>query len=223
MKKGNGGAEAATKNDKSKNKPAESFPPDWPAAAIQYRPVSELMPRVDNPRQHPVEQIDRLAASITEFGWTIPVLVDEDGAILSGHGRILAASKLQIESIPTMTARGWPDDKKKAYLIADNKLAEGSRWDTELLHLQLSELAAVDFDLDILGFDAAEISGLTEGAYAPKLSPEKDGNMVSEDDIREANASLIDRPKERAKQDLVRVICPHCAEEFLLDPEKIGE
>src|SRR6202035_2373819 len=102
---------------------------EWPADKVERWPVAKLVPNARNARTHSDEQVTQLAASIREFGWTIPVLVDEAGGIIAGHGRILAAHRIGIEDVPVMVAAGWSDAKKRAYMLADNKLTLNGEWD----------------------------------------------------------------------------------------------
>jgi ParB-like chromosome segregation protein Spo0J len=101
----------------------------WPADAVERRPLASLVPAARNARTHSDEQVAQIAASIGEWGWTVPVLVDEAGTIIAGHGRVLAAAKIGLSDVPVMVARGWTDAQKRAYVIADNKLAENAGWD----------------------------------------------------------------------------------------------
>jgi ParB-like chromosome segregation protein Spo0J len=128
----------------------------WPADAVERRPISELIPSARNARQHSDEQIEEIAASMVEFGWTIPVLIDEAGSIIAGHGRVLAAEQLGIDQVPTMIARGWSDAQKRAYLIADNKLTMNASWDEALLRIELGDLAKLGM-ADLTGFSEAEL------------------------------------------------------------------
>src|SRR3954466_4300566 len=96
---------------------------EWPADAVERRPVSSLTPYARNARTHSDAQVAQIAGSICEWGWTVPVLVDESGMLIAGHGRVLAARKLGLSEIPVMVARGWSEAQKRAYVIADNKLA----------------------------------------------------------------------------------------------------
>lgn len=150
--------------------------PQWPADKVERRSVNELVPYARNARTHTPEQIDQIAASIREWGWTVPVLVDEDGGIIAGHGRILAAHKLGIAAVPAMTASGWTEAQKRAYVLADNKVALNAGWDTELLRVELSELAALDFDMPLIGFGEGELADLlaerTEGLTDPDDIPD---------------------------------------------------
>jgi len=131
-----------------------------PADKVEKWKISKLIPYARNARTHSDEQVGQIAASIKEWGWTTPVLVDEQGGIIAGHGRTLAAQKLGMTEVPVMVAKGWSDAKKRAYVLADNKLALNAGWDNEMLALELAELQGLDFDLDLTGFLAEEIEAL---------------------------------------------------------------
>ena len=139
----------------------------WPADNIERRQVNSLVPYARNSRTHSPEQVSQIAASITEWGFTSPILVDEAGTIIAGHGRVLAAQQLGLTELPVMTATGWTEAQKQAYIIADNKLALNAGWDMELLKVEMVELDGLDFDLGLIGFDDDELSNLladeTEG------------------------------------------------------------
>jgi ParB-like chromosome segregation protein Spo0J len=124
----------------------------WPADQVVRRAVAELIPYARNARTHSPGQVAEIAGSIREWGWTIPVLVDESGGIIAGHGRVLAALQLGLETVPVMIARGWSEAQKRAYVIADNRLAENAGWDENLLRIELGDLDAEGFALDLLGF-----------------------------------------------------------------------
>lgn len=124
---------------------------------IQNRPLDALIPYCRNSRTHSAAQVAQIAASIREFGWTNPVLVDGESGIIAGHGRVLAARKLGLTEVPCIEISDMTDAQKRAYVIADNKLAENAGWDEELLALELGELKAEGFDLDLVGFDALEL------------------------------------------------------------------
>lgn len=132
----------------------------WPASRVETWPIDKLRPNPRNTRQHSPEQVDQIIASINEWGWTNPILADEDGLILAGHGRLMAARKLGLTLIPTTVARGWTEAQKRAYVIADNKLAENAEWDTALLKVELGELKGEDFDIGLIGFSAKELEEL---------------------------------------------------------------
>ena len=132
-----------------------------PADKVERWAIDRLVPYARNARTHSDEQISQIAASIKEWGWTTPVLVDEQGGIIAGHGRTLAAQRLKMAEVPVMVAKGWSDAKKRAYVLADNKLALNAGWDNEMLALELGEIGELGFDLDLIGFTAGEIAGLT--------------------------------------------------------------
>lgn len=127
---------------------------------IEQRPIEALIPYINNSRKHSDEQVAQIAASIKEFGWTNPILVDGTNGIIAGHGRLLAARKLGMDKVPVIELAHLTDTQKKALIIADNKLALNADWDTELLTIELNELIADDFALDILGFDKDELDVL---------------------------------------------------------------
>ena len=122
--------------------------------------VSELIPYVRNARTHSEAQVSQIAASIREFGFLSPILVAEDNTILAGHGRLAAALKLGLKKVPCVKENHLTETQKRAYIIADNKLSLNAGWDSELLAVELSELEGADFNLDLLGFDEAELSGI---------------------------------------------------------------
>ena len=117
---------------------------------VTYKPVADLIPYANNSRTHSDEQVTQVAASIKEFGFTNPLLIDEKSGIIAGHGRLMAAKKLGLEQVPTITLEGLTDAQRKAYVIADNKLALNSGWDNELLSLEIAQLGDMGFDIDLL-------------------------------------------------------------------------
>lgn len=125
---------------------------------IQYKPVDDLIPYARNSRTHSEAQVAQIAASIKEFGWTNPVLLDGDNGIIAGHGRVLAAQKLGEKKVPTIELSHMTDNQRKAYIIADNKLAMNAGWDDVMLALEIDELKDAGFDLDLLGFDPSELN-----------------------------------------------------------------
>lgn len=125
---------------------------------IEQRPVAGLIPYVNNSRKHSDEQVAQIAASIKEFGWTNPILVDGANGIIAGHGRLMAARKLGMEVVPVIELAHLSEPQRKALIIADNKLAMNAEWDNDLLMLELGELLEGGFDLDLTGFTAEEIA-----------------------------------------------------------------
>ena len=147
--------------------------PDWPADKVERRPIGALVPYARNARTHSDEQVAQIAASIREWGWTVPVLVDETGGIISGHGRVLAAQRLGIAEVPVMVARGWSEAQKRAYVLADNKLALNAGWDEGLLAAELKGLAELGFDAGLAGFSAEELARLTLDAGGGLTDPDE--------------------------------------------------
>ena len=131
---------------------------EWPADKVERRLIAELIPYARNARTHSDAQVAQIAASITEWGWTTPVLVDETGSIIAGHGRVMAARKLGLEDVPVMVASGWSEAQKKAYVLADNQLALNAGWDIDLLKIEIGDLDAEGFNLDLIGFDQIELA-----------------------------------------------------------------
>jgi len=132
----------------------------WPADNPVRKSVAELIPYARNSRTHSAEQIAQIAASIKEWGFTNPILIDPEGGIIAGHGRLLAARHLGLEEVPCIVADGWTEAQKKAYVIADNKLALNAGWDEELLKLEFDDLDTEGFDLELTGFSLDEIKAL---------------------------------------------------------------
>jgi ParB-like chromosome segregation protein Spo0J len=167
---------------------------NWPADKVERRSISRIIPYARNSRTHSDEQVAQIAASIKEWGFTNPILIDIDGEIIAGHGRLLAAQTLGLKEVPCITAVGWSDAQKKAYVIADNKLALNAGWDDDALKLELQDIDALGFDLTLIGFDIGELTALfDEHDFAP--GTEEDQGKLDE---------LA--PK--------MVTCPHCQIEW---------
>jgi len=155
---------------------------------IQRRQVSALIPYIRNARTHSPEQIAQIAASIREFGWTNPILVDGHNGVIAGHGRLLAARQLGFDEVPVIELAHLNDTQRRAYVLADNRLAENAGWDTELLRLELGELQLMDIDLGLLGFGDAELQDL----LAP--GEEDRGGLTDDDEVPEVSETPISRP-----------------------------
>jgi len=139
---------------------------------ITQKKVTELIPYVNNSRTHSDEQVAQIAASIKEFGWTNPILVDGSNGIIAGHGRLLAARKLGYKEVPTIELSELTETQKKAYIIADNRLALNAGWDNEMLTIELNDLLADGFALELLGFDPKELDALLEPEVVEGLTDE---------------------------------------------------
>lgn len=134
---------------------------------VNYLRLDDLAPAPRNARTHSSDQIAQLVASISAFGWTNPILIDEDRAIIAGHGRLEAAKAAGLTEVPTITLTGLSAAQKRALAIADNKLALNAGWDDELLRLELSELGLEGFDVGVIGFSQMELDQI----LAPDIDP----------------------------------------------------
>jgi len=132
---------------------------------ITYKNIEDLIPYARNSRTHSDAQVAQIAASIKEFGWRNPVLVDGENGIIAGHGRVLAARKLGMTEVPTIDGSDMTETQKRAFIIADNKIALNAGWDEELLMLEIEDLRSLDADISLLAFDPSEIS-ITQVDYS---------------------------------------------------------
>jgi len=140
---------------------------------IEQLPTADLIPYARNTRTHSPEQVAQIAGSIREFGFTNPILIDGQNGIIAGHGRVMAASKLGLAKVPCIRLAHLTDTQKRAYIIADNKLALNAGWDEEMLGLELSDLRELDFDLGLLGFDGDAIEDFLKPQEIEPTSPEE--------------------------------------------------
>jgi ParB-like chromosome segregation protein Spo0J len=157
--------------------------------SVEYRAIETLSANPRNPRRHSRKQIHQIAASMRRFGWTNPILLDAGGRIVAGSGRVEAAKLLGLSEVPTIRIEGLSDAELRAYVIADNRLAELAGWDDDLLAIEIAELSVLDldFDLEITGFETAEIDLLIDGrAHANKAGGEVETNEASRDWERHA-------------------------------------
>jgi ParB-like chromosome segregation protein Spo0J len=144
-----------------------------PADKVEQRSIESLIPYARNSRTHSDAQVAQIAASIKEWGWTTPILVDEQGGVIAGHGRLMAARKLGMAEVPVMVAKGWTEAQKRAYVIADNKLALNAGWDAEALRIELAELDAAGFDLELTGFVGDDLTKAMFGDDALDVEPDE--------------------------------------------------
>ena len=163
----------------------------WPASKIEMWPVADLSPYVKNARTHPQEQVNQIAASMERFGFTIPMLVAENGTIIAGHGRLMAAAQLGMAEVPVMVARGWSDEDRRLYTLADNRLAETSEWDPETLQVEWDELNALGLgdDLSMIGFSDEDLKDILPAALL-----EVTGGLTDPDDVPEVPEAPVTRP-----------------------------
>jgi ParB-like chromosome segregation protein Spo0J len=166
----------------------------WPGSKIEAAKVADLVPYARNARIHTPVHVDQIAASIREWGFTQPVLIDEENTILAGHGRVLAAQKLELEVVPVIVARGWTEAQKRAYVLADNRLTELSTWDMEMVHNELMGLIEDGFDLSLTGF--------TEDAIGGEVSTlEELQDMIGEGDDEDFWPKIIIRVPPEVKKE----------------------
>jgi len=155
----------------------------WPADKVERRAVADLIPYARNARTHSDAQVAQIAASVKEWGWTTPILIDEAGSIIAGHGRVMAARKLGLSDVPVMVATGWSEAQKKAYVLADNQLALNAGWDMDLLKVEVGDLNLEGFDLSLIGFDDKLLGDLladpTDGLSDPDAVPEPPAEPVT--------------------------------------------
>lgn len=148
---------------------------------IEYRKVSDLLPYARNARTHSDAQVSQLAASIKEFGFNNPVAIDADGMILCGHGRVMAAQKLGLTEVPTVCLSHLSDTQKKAYILADNKLALNAGWDNDMLKVELEDLKTSDFNLDLIGFSNEELDEIMNQDEEQEVEDDDYNVMVPEE------------------------------------------
>jgi len=153
--------------------------------SIEYKSTGELVPYVNNSRTHSEQQVQQVAASIKEFGFTNPILIDHDGGIIAGHGRLQAAQLLSLDEVPTITLKGLTEAQRKAYVIADNKLALNAGWNDELLKVEIEALTESDFNLDILGWDVL-----------PDFKDDIDYSILDDEDLEDELDKMTDDVKK---------------------------
>lgn len=164
--------------------------------SIEWKETGELIPYSNNSRTHSEKQVQQVAASIKEFGFTNPILIDEDNGIIAGHGRLQAAQLLGMDKVPTIALEGFTEAQRKAYVIADNQLAMNAGWDLDALKVEVDRLTELDFDLDLLGFDDDVLADLIN-TIEPNFDPATEEEQGQLDEL---DPKWID--------------CPHCGKEF---------
>lgn len=158
--------------------------------------VKTLVPYARNSRTHSPQQVDKIAASIREFGFLNPIIIDGENGIVAGHGRVLAAQKLGLKDLPCIEAAHLTEAQKRAYVIADNRLALDAGWDNELLKVELQDLDAQGFDLTLTGFDLGELEALTYEAAPTELPALRDGDR---EPFQQMTFTLHDEQAEQVK------------------------
>ena len=148
------------------------------ATSVEHVATADLIPYARNARTHSDEQVAQIAGSIQEFGFNNPVLIDGQNSIIAGHGRVLAAGRLKLKQVPCIRLTHLSDAQRRAYILADNRIAMNSGWDQELLANELSDLHADELDLGLLGFDAAELENLLAFEQEPEQSEPPDSSTA---------------------------------------------
>ena len=191
---------------------------------VEYRKIETLIPFARNPRTHSEAQIAKLASSIVEFGWTQPILVDGSNGIIAGHGRLAAARKLDLLEVPVIELGHLTPAQKRAYVIADNRLALDAGWDEELLSLELAELSEAGYDLTMTGFSNEEIEELLVGAEQALQdeSPDEPEDDAA-DEVPEAPSNPVSRPGDVWQIGAHRVICGDATDPVVVRTLMAGE
>ena len=169
---------------------------------IETWPLARLQPYAKNAKMHGAEQVAKIAASMAEFGWTVPCLVGEDGELIAGHGRVLAATQLGLAAAPVIVLGHLTEAQRRAYRLADNKLTELGTWDEALLSAELQDLLAEDFDLSLIGFEDGELQALLTGEGEPEA-----GSSETEDDVPELPEDPVSRPGDLWVLGKHRLLC----------------
>jgi DNA modification methylase len=184
---------------------------------IENRRLDALIPYARNARTHSDEQVAQIAASIREFGFTNPVLIDENGGIIAGHGRVMAARKLGMAEVPCIRLSHLTEAQRRAYIIADNKLALNAGWDEQLLAIEIEDLKAMDFNIDLLGFAEDELNDLLSMADAV------DEGNTDADDVPEPQAEAVTKPGDVWILGRHRLICSDSANVAAIESFMAGE
>lgn len=178
---------------------------------IEYVDAKAITPYARNSRTHSDEQIAQVAASIKEFGWTNPILIDENNVIIAGHGRLMAAQRLGFELVPTIKLENLTEAQKRAYVIADNKLALNAGWDAEMLAVEIEELLDQGFDLDLTGFDSGEIDKILGDA-----NKVESGN-TDDDDVPETLEFAVSEIGDVFVMGRHRIVCGDSTDMSVID------
>jgi hypothetical protein len=156
---------------KKKIKADEPVVKSNPAEKVELWDLARLVPHAQNSRVHSPSQVDQIVSSIKQWGFTTAILVDDGGIIIAGHGRVLAAQKMGLTKVPVMVAHGWTEEQKRAYLIADNKIALNASWDLDLLRTEVADLGDLGFEVGLLGFNVSEMSALFTPVEVGTIDP----------------------------------------------------
>lgn len=190
------------------------------AFAVEEWPVDRPQPCPDNPRVITDAAVRKVAASLQEFGWRQPIVVDEQEVIVIGHTRRLAAITLGMPFVPVHVARGLSPEQIRALRLADNRTGEEASWDLSALAVSVQDLECNGFDLALTGFDTAELQGFGD-AFAPELSPVMGHLSVTEEAIDKTRGRLETRFQDSARQAIIDVACPHCSQTISLNRDAL--
>ena len=190
---------------------------------VEYRKVDALIPYARNPRTHTDAQVAKIAASIVEFGWTNPVLVDGENGVIAGHGRLAAARKLGLDAVPVIELSHLTPTQKRAYVISDNRVALDAGWDEEMLAIELADLTEAGFDLALTGFDDVELDVLFGPDLADAEGDEADNSDAAVDDVPEAPTIAVSRPGDAWVLGQHRLICGDAADPAVIASLMQGE
>jgi ParB-like chromosome segregation protein Spo0J len=181
---------------KRKAKPAAKKPVRDRLKRIESWPIAHFKPYAKNARTHSEDQVKQLAASISQFGWTVPILCTPAGSVIAGHGRLEAAISLGMKSAPVIVAKGWTAAQVRAYRLADNKLALNAGWDEELLGLEVADLTELGFNMTFIGFDEKELVSFEAkkgGEDAPGIKYEEKFAVLVECENEPAQQKALDK------------------------------
>ena len=195
---------------------------------IVYKKINELKPYENNSRTHDESQIKQICESIKEYGWTNPVLIDEKGMIIAGHGRVEAGKKLDIKEVPCIVLSGLTEAQKKAYVIADNKMALNAGWNEELLKTELENLKELDFDLELTGFNVDELDDILGKNEEEQEIVEDDFDIEPPEEPKAKLGDIYQLGNHRLmcgnslnKQDVEKLLDNHKCELTFTDPHVI--
>lgn len=178
------------------------------AEQLLLMPIDQLIPYANNARRHSAKQIAQLRASLRQFGFVTPVLVDFEGNIIAGHGRVKAARAEGMTEVPCVLVSSLTEAQRRAYILADNRLSETSEWDPQLLKIEMEGLAALEFDTTVIGFDAAALEAFRIGPPAPEKTVEVSEYTRAAPGQTESEEETSEEPGEDFPAPPVR--CPQC-------------
>jgi len=181
---------------------------------IEYIDIKKLKVYEKNNKRHSEEQINLLMENIKRFGFTTPLLINNDNLIIAGHGRLEAGKKLGLKKLPIIRIDDLTEEEERLLRLADNRLTELGEWDWEAINKELEELFDLDINTEITGF---ELDNIEEEIFTPNYNPNIGNNEVTEDIIKKTESQLSDLSNNQNKPTSRKIICPHCLKEFEVD------